>query len=59
MNTRYVDTNSDTDEAVADLLSFLNDLSEKYCLTEIELLGMMEYSKKQIVSVEEDWVHRN
>ncbi len=59
MNSRNMNHLSDTNEAMGDLLSFLNSIADKYELSEIEMLGLLEYSKRQISSAEEEWVSRN
>ena len=59
MNSRNMNPISDSTEALGDVLSFLGSIAEKYELSEIEMLGILEYSKKQITSAEDDWISRN
>lgn len=59
MNSRHMNHGTDTNEALGDLLSFLNSIGEKYELSEVEMLGILEYSKRQITSSDDEWLSRN
>ena len=59
MNSRNMNHSTETDQALGDLISFLDIIAEKYELNKIEMLGILEYSKRQISSVEEEWVMKN
>lgn len=59
MNSRNMDHSTETHQALDDLISCLDTIAEKYDLSEIEMLGILEYSKRQIFSGEEEWVMKN